>query len=148
MSTDAYHRTTPYPTDLTDLQWKLLEPLIPAAKPGGRPRTVDMRQIINGILYLNRTGCQWRALPRDLPPWPTVHDYYRRFRRHGTWQSINDALVKQVRVQAGADAEPSAAIIDSQSVKTTEKGGFAVMTQVRKSTDASGTSSWTSSVCC
>jgi transposase len=133
MSKDASVGRRPYPWDLTDEQWTVLEPLIPPEKPGGRHREVDMREIINGIVYLNRTGCQWRALPHDLPPWPTVHDYYRRFRREGVWPAINHASV---------------AIIDSQSVKTTEKGGSAGMTRARRSTAASGTSSSTSSACC
>jgi len=148
MSKDAIVGRRPYPSDLTDEQWAALEPLLPATKRRGRPRTVNLREVVNGIVYLNRTGCQWRALPHDLPPWPTVHDYYRRFRRAGVWQTINDTLVKQVRTQAGADPEPSVAIIDSQSVKTTEKGGFADMTRERRSTAANGTSWSTSSACC
>jgi len=138
----------PYPSDVSDEQWAVLEPLLPAAKKRGRPREVNLREVVNGIVYLNRTGCQWRALPHDLPPWPTVHDYYRRFRRAGVWPTINDALVKQVRTQAGADPEPSVAIIDSQSVKTTEKGGYAGMTPAKRSMGESGISSLISWVCC
>jgi putative transposase len=148
MSKDAITGRRPYPSDLTDPQWNSLQPLLPPAKKRGRPREVDLREIINGIVYLNRTGCQWRALPHDLPPWPTVHDYYRRFRRAGVWPAINDALVKEVRTQAGADPEPSVAIIDSQSVKTTEKGGYADTMPARRSTDASGISSSISLACC
>lgn len=113
----------PYPTDLTDAQWERIEPLIPLAKPGGRPRSVDMREMVNAILYFTRTGCQWRNLPHEFPPWGTVHYYYRRFRLDGSWQRIHDALREQVRIEKeGREATPSAAIIDSQSVKTTEKG--------------------------
>jgi putative transposase len=148
MSKDAIMGRRPYPSDMTDKQWTILEPLLPPAKKRGRPREVDLREIVNGIVYLNRTGCQWRSLPHDLPPWPTVHDYYRRFRRAGVWPAINDSLVKQVRTQAGADPEPSVAIIDSQSVKTTEKGGFADMMRARRSMAESGILSLINSVCC
>lgn len=113
----------PYSTDLTDAQWERIEPLIPPAKPGGRPRSVEMREIVNAILYFTRTGCQWRNLPHEFPPWGTVHYYYRRFRLDGSWQRVHDALREQVRIEKeGREATPSAAILDSQSVKTTEKG--------------------------
>ena len=149
MSTEATERRRAYPSDLTDEQWAVLEPMLPAAKKRGRPRSVDLREVINGMLYLNRTGCQWRALPHDLPPWPTVHDYYRRFRREGLWERINDQLVGSLRQRAGADPQPSMAIIDSQSVKKTEKRGCAaVTTGARRSRVASGTSWSRSSACC
>lgn len=123
----------PYPSDLTDEQWKLIQKLIPGAEPGGRDRTVDMREVINGILYLNRNGCTWRALPHEFPPWGTVWYYFRRFRNDGTWKTIHDTLREKVRKKAGKKKNPSAAIIDSQSVKTTEKrGSAAATTRARK----------------
>jgi putative transposase len=123
---------TIYPSDLTDEQWQLIGPLLPKAKFGGRPRKTDVRLVVNGILYLLRTGCAWRMLPHDFPPWPTVHDYYRRFRREGIWEKVHNNLREQVRVEAGRQASPSAAIIDSQSVKTAEKGGNVDMMLERK----------------
>jgi putative transposase len=128
-----------YPSDLTDTQWRLIEKRIPPAQPGGRHRSVDVREVMNGILYLVRTGCSWRQLPHDFPPWGTVHYYYWSFRHRGIWQDIHDALRGKVRTAAGRKVSPSAAIIDSQSVKTTEKGGREDMMRARRSTAASGT---------
>ena len=131
-----------YPSDLTDEQWLLIRPHIPPEKHGGRHREVDMRQVVNGLLYQGRTGCQWRLLPKDLPPWGTVSYYFYRFRDDGTWQTLHDTLRVQVRVAAGKEPTPSAAVIDSQSVKTTEKRGSAAgTTRARRSTGASGISS-------
>jgi putative transposase len=121
-----------YPSDLTDAQWRQLEPLIPGAKPGGRPRSADVREIVNAILYADRNGGAWRALPHDLPPWRTVYHDVRAWRLGGTWGRIHDALRDRVRTGAGRAASPSAAIIDSQSVKTTERGGRAATTPARR----------------
>ena len=112
-----------YPSDLTDAQWELILPLIPPAKHGGRPREVNMREIVNTILYLNRTGCQWDMLPHDMQPKSTAYEYFSRWRDDGTLTKFTDALRTQVRAQAGREESPSAACIDSQSVKTTEIGG-------------------------
>lgn len=112
-----------YPSDLTDKQWSIIAPLIPRSKTGGRPRTVVMREVIDALLYLSRTGCAWRMIPHDFPPFTTVHTYYRRFRKDGTWTQLNDALRIQVRKNCGRKPCPSAAIIDSQSTKTTETKG-------------------------
>lgn len=124
-----------YPSDLSDSQWSLIEPLIPPAAPGGRPRKVDMRAVINGILYLNRSGCSWRMLPKEFPPWGTVHYYYRRFRLDGTWSRIHDTLRERVRRQAGRKPTPSTGVLDSQTVKTAapvQKKGSRDMTLARK----------------
>ena len=141
-----------YPSDLTDKQWERLAPLIPDAKPGGRHREVNLREVLNGIFYVLSTGCQWRALPKDLPPRSTVHEYLQLWEWDGTLARLHHALYVQAREQAGKEASPSAAILDSQSVKSAEKGGRAptrrATTRARRSRDASATSWSTRSVCC
>jgi putative transposase len=113
----------PYPSDLSDIEWLIIQALIPAAKAGGRPRRVNIREILNAIFYILRSGCAWRMLPHDFPAWQTVYGYFRTWRKAGVWEQMNTALRESVREQAGRKAEPRAGIIDSQSVKTTETKG-------------------------
>ena len=117
-----------YPSDLSDQEWAILAPLIPAAKPGGKPRTTDMREVLNAIFYVNKSGGQWRMLPHEFPKWQTVYYYYNTWRKAGLWGQWNALLRERVRKAAGREASPSAAILDSQSVKTTQKGGHAAST--------------------
>ena len=112
-----------YPTDLTDAQWQTVEELLPVQVGPGRPRSTDLRAVLDGLMYLTRTGCQWRLLPHDFPYWGTVRYYFDKWTQDGTLIRINDSLRAQVRRQAGRDPQPSGAIIDSQSAKTTEVGG-------------------------
>ena len=112
-----------YPSDLTDGEWAYLAPLIPPAKPGGRPRETNMREAMNAILYILRTGCPWRYLPRgSFPPRSTVYNIFRNFKRDGVWDAIWDSLHMDLREDLGREASPTAAVIDSQSLKSAEKG--------------------------
>jgi putative transposase len=113
-----------YATDLTDSQWELIAPFVLPETGGGRPRTTDVREVVNAIIYVLRSGCAWHLLPHDFPPSGTVYDYFRRWQRDGTWELIHQTFRDQVRTQAGRETQPSAAIIDSQSAKTNEQGGI------------------------
>jgi transposase len=133
-----------YPSDLTDAEWALVEPLIPPAKHGGRKRSVDVREVLNGIFYVLSTGCQWPALPKDLPPKSTVYDYFDLWEWDGTLERIHHELYVAVREHEGREASPTAAIIDSQSAKAAQKGGRRSIRKAsmlaRRSRAASGTS--------
>ena len=111
-----------YDTDLTNDHWEILGSLIPPAKPGGRPRTLEMREVLNAIFYLLANGIKWRAMPHDLPKWPSVYTSFRAWEADGTWQRLNERLRAMVRLQAGRNAQPSAGSVDSQSVKTVSGG--------------------------
>jgi transposase len=134
-----------YPSDLTDDEWALVEPLIPLAKRGGNRRHVVVREVVNGLMYILSTGCQWRAIPKDLPPRSTLYDYFDLWSWDGTLDRIHDALYAQCRQAASREASPTAAIIDSQSVKSAEKGGLRLIRgatmPARRSKARSGTSS-------
>jgi transposase len=134
-----------YPSDLSDEEWGHIEPLIPPAKRGGNQRRVVMREVVNGIMYVLSTGCQWRAIPKDLPPRSTLFDYLDLWRYDGTLGRIHQVLYEKCREQAGREASPTACIIDSQSVKSAEKGGHALihrgLTGASSSRVRSGTSS-------
>jgi len=141
-----------YPSDLTDAEWAIVEPMIPPARSGGRPRDINVREVLNGIFYVLSTGCQWLALPKDLPPKSTVHHYFMLWDWDGTLERIHHALYVAVREQQGREASPSVAIIDSQSAKGAQKGGLRstrrVLMRARRLRVASGTFSSIRSACC
>ena len=130
-----------YPSDLTNPQWALIEPMIPDAVPGGRPRCAPKREIVEAILYLLRAGCGWRLLPHDFPPWQTVCYYLRRWEREGVWAKVHHTVVMADRERAGREASPSAAILDSQTVRTADqKGDSRATTPARRSMGANAIS--------
>jgi putative transposase len=137
----------PYPTDLSDKEWDLIKHLVPEAKPGGRPEKYPKRDILNGIFYILRGGCAWRLLPHDFPPWQIVYHYFWVWRQDGTWQVMHDLLRGDVRAATGKYRQPRAGIIDSQSVKTTDKGGSTATIRIKTSTAANVTFSSTRSAC-
>jgi transposase len=148
----ADRRGLRYPSDLTDEEWALIGPFIPPAKRGGRKRTVDVREVLNAIFYVLATGCQWKALPKDLPPKSTAHSYFMLWDWSGTLERIHDALYVALRETDGKEASPTAAIIDSQSAKAAQKGARRLtrkgLTRARRSRGASATSSSTRSASC
>jgi transposase len=148
----ADRRGLRYPSDLTDGEWALLAPLIPPARRGGRKRSVDVREVLNAIFYVLATGCQWKALPKDLPPKSTAHFYFMLWDWNGTLDRIHEALYVAVREATGREVSPSAAVIDSQSAKAAQKGGLRstrkAMMRARRSRAASATSSSIRSASC
>ena len=138
----ANPRRQAYPSDLSDEEWAFINPLLPAPKGFGHPREVDLREVLNAIFYVQRSGCQWEMLPHDLPPHPTVYGYFRKWQRTGIWQEIHDKLRHQLREQLGRQPDSTVAIADSQSVKTTEKRGRSTaLTVARKLRGVSAISS-------
>lgn len=129
-----------YPSDLTDAQWKLLEPLFESssAEPA---RVHNVRDVLNAIFYVNRTGCQWDYLPPNFPPWKAVYNQFSRWQKNGMWDKVHDTLRDRLRTTASRNPQPTAAVIDAQSTKTTEKGGLVAMTLVRRSKGGNDTSS-------
>lgn len=132
-----------YPSDLTDVQWARLEPLLKEPRggrhAGGRPRKYELRRVVDAMLYVVKTGCQWRQMPANFPPWQSVHQQFRAWRDSGVWERVGKALREQGRKAQGRNAAPTVAILDSQSAKTALKGGGGVTTRAKRSRGASGT---------
>lgn len=129
-----------YPSDLTDAEWTKLKPLLPAENRIGSPREVELREVVNALMYVADNGIKWRAMPHDLPAWQTVYGYFRRWSQHGVWEQVNQALVKAVRIDAGREEQPSLGLVDSQSVEMAQKGDLnKVSTVTKRSKDASDT---------
>ena len=141
-----------YASDLTDAQWARLEPLLKQARgqrhAGGRPRKYALRRVVDAVLYVVKTGCQWRQLPENFPPWKTVHEQFRGWRKSHVWERVGETLREQGRLERGRKATPTVAIVDSQTVKTALKGGGVVTTRARRSRAASGTLPSTRKVTC
>lgn len=132
-------RRPTYPTDTSDAEWAILGPLIPVPRSGGRPARIARRDVVDAIFYVKRGGVSWRLLPADFPHWKTVYDYFRQWKQSGLWERVNDALRAQVREASGRNAVPTAGVVDSRSVKTSQKGGPEATTAGRKSTDENTT---------
>lgn len=138
----ANPKRKPYPSDLSDVEWEVLKPFVPAPKGFGHPVEVEFREILNAIFYVQRTGCQWEMLPHDLPPYTTVYGYFQKWQRKGIWQQMHDQVRERLRTELGRDEQSTVAIADSQSVKTTEKKGRSTVSMVaRRLKDVSGISS-------
>jgi transposase len=140
MSKQKQPKVHQYPSDLTDTQWKLLVPLF-ASSITEPARVHDVRDVLNAIFYVNRTGCQWDYLPPNFPPWKAVYNQFDRWKKNGTWDKVHDTLRDRLRTTASRNPQPTAAVIDAQSTKTTEKGGLRAMMLVRRSKVGNGTSS-------
>lgn len=128
----AHPKRKIYPSDISDSEWEVIEPLLPAPKGFGHPRTIDLREILNAIFYVQRTGCQWEMLPHDFPPYTTVYGYFQKWQSKGQWQQIHDQLRSQLREQQGRKPQSTVAMADSQSVKTTEKRGRSTVLMVAR----------------
>lgn len=126
-----------YPSDTSDAEWAILCPLIPAPQPGGRPARIHSRDVVDAIFYITRGGVSWRMLPADFPHWKTVYSYFRQWKLDGVWLRVNDALRTQTRTAMGRNARPTAGVVDSRSVRTSQKGGSEGTTGARRSTDES-----------